>query len=241
MTRQESTELPHDYVYEELCKKTRCKIITKQNRVCKLSAKDERGICYIHLNSNLSHGRTDKYVPYEKLGHVYYYSRITPTKGLDLERFLQTHSSLNTTTSPMFITLITEIDTIINMSDRCNKVLQLVENIPKAIPYLEDIKTELVQFHKQYRPGYYSSLIEKYLVFIKFYYLCTDLCACMITYGQFTQNIRTYYATISQVQRLLFNVRKKIEQKLYVCKQIERILCLPSDIIYYCIYGYMEI
>jgi len=239
-----STELPEDYEYEVLSKKIRCRSKTHQNRVCKLKAIDIRGMCHIHLATTHSHGRTDIYVPYEQLG--YYSTRMQPTyhytvniqSGLD--QLFVNHRYLNELTTDIIHMLSKEIPTLVSTKDKLEKIIEFIRNIPKNIPYLMEVQQDMITLYTNFKPKEYTELRIRYLHFIKFYYFYQEfyrLTKYIILPGGNAEGLHTNTYKMTQA---LYTIRDRIEHKLVMCRKMEKLLDLPKDIIYYCIYPYLD-
>jgi len=228
-----STELPEDYEYKKCDRRLRCIIKTKNNRVCKLSAQDERGICHIHLNTWLSHGRTDKYVPYEHPGRVQYFFK-SHKRNTSINNILINYAQMDTFFSSLFKDAIGELSTKDNVVYECISFA----NIGKRIPNVEE---ELESFYIHYKHNRYAELFQTYLTMIKLYYFYVDLYANVpnMYYASFT--IYEDLHKIALLRDRLSVIRHLIETKLTICRQLEKIRELQKDVIYYCIYSYIDV
>jgi len=240
-----STELPEDYEYEidVNAKKVRCKVKTQQNRVCKLKATDIRGLCHIHLASTHSHGRTDKYVPYEQLGYsslvrTHYHPIDNIYEGLNY--IFVNHKHLNELTTDITTTLCSEIPTLVNVKEKLEKIIEFIQNIPKRVPYLIEVKQDMTSLYTNFKPKEYTELRIRYLHFIKFYYFYQEfyrLTKYIILPGGNAEGLHTNTYKMTQA---LYTIRDKIEHKVVMCRKMEKLLDLPKDIVYYCIYPYLD-
>jgi hypothetical protein len=227
-----STELPEDYEYKKCVRRLRCIIKTKNNRVCKLSAQDERGICHIHLNTWLSHGRTDKYVPYENIGRVQYFFK-NNKRNTSINNILINYAQMDTFFSSLFKDAISKLNT------KDNEVYQCISftNIKKCIPNVEE---ELESFYMHYKHNRYAELFQTYLTINKLYYFYMDLYANVPNTYYASFNIYEDLHKIVLLRDKVATTRHLIETKLSICRQLEKIRELQKDVIYYCIYEYID-
>lgn len=239
---EKGTELPDDYKYEVYEKKIRCHVKTKQGTKCKLKAQDERGMCYIHLNSTYSHGRTDKYVPYETIGYApnYIYHEMY-NDTIEIERLLSRHLHLNELTTDIFTHLYINIPTLLSFKEKIEKVLELIQNIPKYIPYLVEIQRDMSSLYTNFKQKDYNELRVRYLQYIKLFYFYRDFYILVSRiYYYASDSIKKVYNNMYNIKLILYSIRHRTEHKLRICRKLENILDLPKDIIYYCVYPYLD-